>query len=79
MQKICLAFSNNSTVLGDDDDFFIFILLLRESDGVAMHRTNPDSIGAGSRVPGGAKAPPELFLAPPESFEPPLTIEQIIH
>ena len=36
-------------------------------------------IGAGSRVPGGAQAPPELFLAPPESFEPPLTIEQIMH
>ena len=36
-------------------------------------------IGAGSRVPGGAQAPPELFLAPPEPFEPPLTIEKIMH
>ena len=35
--------------------------------------------GAGSRVPGGAQAPPELFLAPPEPFEPPLTIEKIMH
>ena len=26
-----------------------------------------------------AQAPPGLFLAPPESFEPPLTIEQIMH
>ena len=37
------------------------------------------TIGAGSRVPGGAQAPPELFLAPPEPFEPPLTIEKIMH
>ena len=36
-------------------------------------------IGAGSRVPGGAQAPPELFLAPPEPLEPPLTIEKIMH
>ena len=36
-------------------------------------------IGAGSGVPGGAQAPPELFLAPPEPFEPPLTIEKIMH
>ena len=28
-----------------DDDFFIFIPLLRESDGSAIHRTNPDSLG----------------------------------
>ena len=41
MQKICEAFSNNSTVF-DDDDFFIFILLSRESDGDAMNRTNPE-------------------------------------
>ena len=39
MQKLCYAFSNNSTVL-DDDDFFIF--LSRESDGDAMNRTNPE-------------------------------------
>ena len=37
------------------------------------------AIGAGSGVPGGAQAPPELFLAPPEPFEPPLTIEKIMH
>ena len=37
------------------------------------------SIGAGSGVPGGAQAPPELFLAPPEPFEPPLTIKTIMH
>ena len=37
------------------------------------------SIGAGSGVPGGAQAPPELFLAPPEPFEPPLTIKKIMH
>ena len=36
-------------------------------------------IGAGSGVPGGAQAPPELFLAPPEPFEPPLTIKKIMH
>ena len=36
-------------------------------------------IGAGSGVPGGAQAPPELFLAPPEPFEPPLTIKTIMH
>ena len=36
-------------------------------------------IGAGSGVPGGAEAPPELFLAPPEPFEPPLTIKKIMH
>ena len=39
MQKICYAFSNNSTIL-DDDDFFIFILLSQESDEDAMNRTN---------------------------------------
>ena len=38
-----------------------------------------ESIGAGSGVPGGAQAPPELFLAPPEPFEPPLTIKTIMH
>ena len=37
------------------------------------------SIGAGSGVPGGVQAPPELFLAPPEPFEPPLTIKTIMH
>ena len=37
------------------------------------------TIGAGSGVPGGAQAPPELFLAPPEPFEPPLTIKTIMH
>ena len=36
-------------------------------------------IGAGSGVPGEAQAPPELFLAPPEPFEPPLTIKKIMH
>ena len=41
MQKICQAFSNNSTVL-DDGVFFIFILLSRESDEDAMNRTNPE-------------------------------------
>ena len=39
----------------------------------------PVTTGAGSRMPGGAQAPPELFLAPPEPFEPPLTIEKIMH
>ena len=29
-----------------NDDFFIFILQSRESDGGAMHRTNPDSLGS---------------------------------
>ena len=40
---------------------------------------NHYGIGAGSGVPGGAQAPPELFLAPPEPFEPPLTIKTIMH
>ena len=46
--------------------------------GLQVFANNVD-IGAGSRVPGGAQAPPELFLAPPEPFEPPLTIEKIMH
>ena len=49
---------------------------------VPQHQVSCSSIGigAGSRVPGGAQVPPELFLAPPpEPFEPPLTIEKIMH
>ena len=56
----------------------VLILLCKFSFGDGQTEVVPD-IGAGSRVPGGAQAPPELFLAPPEPFEPPLTIEKIMH
>ena len=55
-------------------DLFLPCLLRPSSLSWSIH-----FIGAGSRVPGGAQAPPELFLAPPEPFEPPLTIEKIMH
>ena len=48
-----------------------------EIDTIQIHAMT--DIGAGSGVPGGAQAPPELFLAPPEPFEPPLTIKTIMH
>ena len=44
-----------------------------------VKQNSTGNIGAGSGVPGGAQAPPELFLAPPEPFEPPLTIKTIMH
>ena len=55
--------------------------MLGESKSSALQPGVPKciNIGAGSGVPGGAQAPPELFLAPPEPFEPPLTIEKIMH
>ena len=52
---------------------------LQGRHGVSTVKIFTVHIGAGSRVPGGAQAPPELFLAPPEPFEPPLTIEKIMH
>ena len=58
----------------------IFVNLLRKARlTLARPLATICCIGAGSGVPGGAQAPPELFLAPPEPFEPPLTIEKIMH
>ena len=43
-------FNPQKSSLKDDDDFsddfFIFFLLSQESDGVAMHWTNPDSLSS---------------------------------
>ena len=56
---------------------FLFVVSKRPVGGSRTSKVAV--IGAGSRVPGGAQAPPELFLAPPEPFETPLTIEKIMH
>ena len=65
----------------DCPEFELYWLLSKQSGFLLRRNLESDGslIGAGSRVPGGAQAPPELFLAPPEPFEPPLTIEKIMH
>ena len=59
--------------------FQIIARILRRPANVCYLVFVSQAIGAGSGVPGGAQAPPELFLAPPELFEPPLTMEKIMH
>ena len=59
--------TNQSCALHYSDDRFSILSKGRS----AFHLSALEAIGAGSGVPGGAQAPPKLFLAPPEPFEPP--------
>ena len=68
--------SQQKWIKDNDNKFFRNALLVVKLINSVKKVT---SIGAGSGVPGGAQAPPELFLAPPEPFEPPLTIKKIMH
>ena len=69
-------FKNLLTIVATLSTYFLVILSLLPN---LSRLKSALLIGAGSGVPGGAQAPPELFLAPPEPFEPPLTIKKIMH